>query len=86
MNKREIDWSGKEEGEAELLCYECGADFRTRSYFLRHRRAHRNAEICGMLMTEDSCEDTCVWATDECCSVDQTTTCWPNCSPQEGDK
>ena len=54
MNKREIDWSGKEEGEAELLCYECGADFRTRSYFLRHRRAHRNAEICGMLMTEDS--------------------------------
>ena len=54
MNKREIDWSGKEEGEAELLCYECGADFRTRSYFLRHRRAHRNAEICGVLMTEDS--------------------------------
>ena len=54
MTKREIDWNAKEEGEAELLCYECGAYFRTPSYFLRHRRAHRNAEICGVLMTEDS--------------------------------
>ena len=54
MTKREIDWSGKDEGEAELLCYECGVYFRTRSYFFRHRRAHRNAEICGVLMTDDS--------------------------------
>ena len=29
-----------EEGESELLCYFCGAEFRTRKYFLRHNNAH----------------------------------------------
>ena len=57
MNNQGVLWSleedHSEEGEAELLCYECGADFRTRSYFLRHRRAHRNAEMFGLPMTED---------------------------------
>ena len=36
-----------EEGEAELLCYECGADFRSRHYFLKHIRAHKKAEMFG---------------------------------------
>ena len=42
-----------EEGEAELLCYECGADFRSRYYFLKHIRAHKNAEMFGIPMTEE---------------------------------
>ena len=41
-----------EEGEAELLCYECGADFRSRHYFLKHIRAHKNAEMFGIAMTK----------------------------------
>ena len=45
-----------EEGEAELLCYECGADFRSRYYFLKHIRAHKNAEMFGIPMTEEDWE------------------------------
>ena len=58
MNNNEVVWS-LEEGEAELVCYECGADFRTRCYFLRHRRAHRNAEMFGVPMTEDDWRGMC---------------------------
>ena len=45
-----------EEGEAELLCYECGADFCSRHYFLKHIRAHKNAEMFGVAMTEEDWE------------------------------
>ena len=45
-----------EEGEAELLCYECGADFRSRHYFLKHIRAHKNAEMFGVAITEEDWE------------------------------
>ena len=45
-----------EEGEAELLCYECGADFRSRYYFLKHIRAHKNAEMFGVAITEEDWE------------------------------
>ena len=37
------DVKGLEEGEGELLCFECGADFRSRHYFLRHIRAHKKS-------------------------------------------
>ena len=47
---------GLEEGESELLCYECGADFRSRHYFLRHIRAHKKAEMFGIAMTEEDWE------------------------------
>ena len=45
-----------EEGEAGLLCYECGADFRSRYYFLKHIRAHKKAEMFGLAMTEEDWE------------------------------
>ena len=45
-----------EEGEADLLCYECGADFCSRCYFLKHIRAHKNAEMFGVAMTEEDWE------------------------------
>ena len=45
-----------EEGEADLLCYECGADFRSRHYFLKHIRAHKNAEMFGVAITEEDWE------------------------------
>ena len=48
-----------EEGEAELLCYECGADFCSRHYFLKHIRAHKNAEMFGVPMTEDDWRGMC---------------------------
>ena len=47
---------GLEEGESELLCYECGADFRSRHYFLKHIRAHKKAEMFGIAMTEEDWE------------------------------
>lgn len=43
-----------EEGESELLCYFCGCDFRSRKYFLRHHRAHIDAEISGVQMPDIS--------------------------------
>ena len=43
-----------EEGESELLCYFCGCDFRSRKYFLRHHRAHIDAEISGVQMSDKS--------------------------------
>ena len=52
--EEELDRSGKEEGESELLCYYCGMNFRTRKYFLRHHDAHIDAELCGVNMPENS--------------------------------
>ena len=53
-DQKMFPFSEMEEGEAELLCYFCGSEFRTRKYFLRHHRAHIDAESCGVPMPEDS--------------------------------
>ena len=45
-----------EEGESELLCYFCGADFISRKFFLRHHRAHLDVEICGIEMPDSAWE------------------------------
>ena len=52
--EEELERSGKEEGESELLCYNCGCEFRTRKYFLRHHEAHFDAEFCGVNMPDNS--------------------------------
>ena len=50
----EMEWDGAEEGEAELLCYFCGCEFRARKYFLRHHQAHIDAECSGVEMPDNS--------------------------------
>ena len=47
-----VPFSEMEEGEADLMCYFCGAEFRKRYYFLRHHRAHIDAESCGVPMPD----------------------------------
>lgn len=43
-----------EEGEAELICYFCGCEFQSPTFFRRHHRHHILAESSGVPMPDDS--------------------------------